>query len=75
MLGVSPICCRESAGGCSLSLSPAAANRPSNRYIFEVLALSEPLRLAEGASAVDLRRATAGKVLASGRLIGRYQRH
>ncbi|MEV6929531.1 YbhB/YbcL family Raf kinase inhibitor-like protein [Dactylosporangium sp. NPDC051485] len=46
----------------------------SHRYVFEVLALSEPLRLAAGASAVELRRAAAGKVLASGRLTGRYQR-
>lgn len=46
----------------------------SHRYVFEILALSEPLGLAAGASAADLRRATAGKVLASGRLTGRYQR-
>ncbi|GAA4243031.1 YbhB/YbcL family Raf kinase inhibitor-like protein [Dactylosporangium darangshiense] len=53
---------------------PAPPRGRSHRYIFEVLALSEPLRLAEGASAGDLRRAAAGKVLASGRLTGRYQR-
>jgi Raf kinase inhibitor-like YbhB/YbcL family protein len=45
-----------------------------HRYIFSVLALSEPLNLAAGASAADLKRAAEGKVLASGRLTGRYQR-
>jgi Raf kinase inhibitor-like YbhB/YbcL family protein len=53
---------------------PSPPRGRSHRYVFEVLALSEPLGLAEGASAADLRRATAGKVLASGRLTGRYQR-
>ncbi|GGM65782.1 hypothetical protein GCM10007977_079220 [Dactylosporangium sucinum] len=53
---------------------PSPPRGRSHRYVFEVLALSEPLGLAEGASAADLRRATAGKVLASGRLTGRYRR-
>ncbi|MEV8516227.1 YbhB/YbcL family Raf kinase inhibitor-like protein [Dactylosporangium sp. NPDC051484] len=54
---------------------PCPPRGRSHRYTFEVLALSEPLGLATQASAADLRRATAGKVSASGRLTGRYQRH
>ncbi|GAA2375343.1 YbhB/YbcL family Raf kinase inhibitor-like protein [Dactylosporangium salmoneum] len=53
---------------------PSPPRGRSHRYVFEVLALSEPLRLAGGASAADLRRAAAGKVLASGHLTGRYKR-
>jgi len=45
-----------------------------HRYVFNVFALSKPLDLAEGASAADLKRATAGKVLASASLTGRYGR-
>ncbi len=48
--------------------------RGEHRYIFTVFALSEPLRLAPGASANDLRRALHSRVLAEGRLTGRYSR-
>ncbi|GAA0726608.1 YbhB/YbcL family Raf kinase inhibitor-like protein [Dactylosporangium roseum] len=54
---------------------PCPPRGRSHRYTFEVLALAEPLGLAPGASAGDLRRAAAGKVLDSGRLTGRYRRH
>jgi phosphatidylethanolamine-binding protein (PEBP) family uncharacterized protein len=38
-----------------------------------VFALSEPLDLPAGASAADLKRSMAGKVLDSGQLTGWYQ--
>jgi Raf kinase inhibitor-like YbhB/YbcL family protein len=45
-----------------------------HRYFFRVFAASAPLGLVAGASADDLRRALEGKELASGTLIGTYQR-
>ena len=45
-----------------------------HRYVFRVFATSAPLGLMAGASADDLRRALAGKELASGTLVGTYQR-
>ena len=45
-----------------------------HRYVFWVFAASAPLGLMAGASADDLRRALAGKELASGTLVGTYQR-
>ena len=46
----------------------------THRYAFEVFALSEPLGLATGFSADELRSAMEGKVLDSGRLTGTYER-
>lgn len=46
----------------------------THRYAFQVFALSEPLGLAEGFSADELRAAMEGKVLGSGRLTGNYRR-
>lgn len=47
----------------------------AHRYIFTLLALSEPSGLAEGASPrKDLPYALSGKVLAQAELTGRYQR-
>jgi Raf kinase inhibitor-like YbhB/YbcL family protein len=46
----------------------------SHRYVFRVFAASAPLGLVAGASADDLRRALAGRELASGTLVGTYQR-
>ena len=46
----------------------------THRYAFEVFALSEPLGLAAGFSADELRAAMEGKVLGSGRLTGTYRR-
>jgi Raf kinase inhibitor-like YbhB/YbcL family protein len=45
-----------------------------HRYFFRVYAASAPLGLVAGASADDLRRALEGKELASGTLVGTYQR-
>jgi Raf kinase inhibitor-like YbhB/YbcL family protein len=45
-----------------------------HRYLFQVFAASAPLSLVTGASAEDLRRALEGKELASGTLVGTYQR-
>jgi Raf kinase inhibitor-like YbhB/YbcL family protein len=45
-----------------------------HRYFFQVFAASAPLGLTAGASAHDLRRALEGKELASGTLVGTYQR-
>jgi Raf kinase inhibitor-like YbhB/YbcL family protein len=45
-----------------------------HRYFFRVFAASAPLGLLAGASADDLRRALEGKELATGTLIGTYQR-
>lgn len=46
----------------------------SHRYVFTVFALSEPLALAPGFSAEELRAAMDGKVLASGSLTASYRR-
>jgi phosphatidylethanolamine-binding protein (PEBP) family uncharacterized protein len=45
-----------------------------HRYFFRVFAASAPLGLVAGASADDLRHALEGKELASGTLVGTYQR-
>jgi Raf kinase inhibitor-like YbhB/YbcL family protein len=45
-----------------------------HRYFFRVFAASAPLGLVAGASADDLRRALEGRQLASGTLVGTYQR-
>ena len=45
-----------------------------HRYFFRVFAASAPLGLTAGASARDLRHALEGKELASGTLVGVYQR-
>src|SRR5215216_6479828 len=47
---------------------------PPHRYFFRVFAASAPLELTAGASAEDLRRALKGRELASGTLVGTYQR-
>jgi phosphatidylethanolamine-binding protein (PEBP) family uncharacterized protein len=44
-----------------------------HRYFFRVYAASTRLGLIFGASADDLRRALAGRELASGTLVGTYQ--
>jgi hypothetical protein len=46
----------------------------SHRYVFTVFALSEPLGLAPGFSAEELRSAMEDKVLASGSLTASYRR-
>ena len=46
----------------------------THRYDIRVFALSEPLGLAEGFSADELRTAMEGKVLADGRLSATYRR-
>jgi Raf kinase inhibitor-like YbhB/YbcL family protein len=48
--------------------------RGEHRYVFTIFAVSEPVGLAAGASAKELRRALRGRVLAEGRLTGRYGR-
>jgi Raf kinase inhibitor-like YbhB/YbcL family protein len=53
---------------------PCPPPGPPHRYVFTAFALSEPLDLPAGASAADLKRAMAGKVLDSGQLTGWYQR-
>jgi Raf kinase inhibitor-like YbhB/YbcL family protein len=45
-----------------------------HRYVFRVFAASAPLGLVAGASADDLLRALEGNELASGTLVGTYQR-
>ena len=45
-----------------------------HRYVFRVYAASAPLGLTGAPSADDLRRALEGKELASGTLVGTYQR-
>ncbi len=47
---------------------------PPHRYFFRVYAASAPLGLTGAPSADDLRRALEGKELASGTLVGTYQR-
>jgi Raf kinase inhibitor-like YbhB/YbcL family protein len=45
-----------------------------HRYVFTLLAVSEPLAVEAGASADIVKRAAEGKVLAEGRLTARYGR-
>jgi Raf kinase inhibitor-like YbhB/YbcL family protein len=45
-----------------------------HRYIFRLYALSRPLPLARGARSADFRRALRGRVLATARLAGTYER-
>lgn len=45
-----------------------------HRYVFTLLALSNPLTAEAGASADTVKRAAEGKVLAEGRLTARYGR-
>jgi Raf kinase inhibitor-like YbhB/YbcL family protein len=45
-----------------------------HRYVFRVYASSAPLGLTGAPTAEDLRRALEGKELASGTLVGTYQR-
>ena len=47
---------------------------PPHRYFFRVYAALAPLGLTGAPSAEDLRRALEGKELASGTLVGTYQR-
>ena len=47
---------------------------PPHRYFFRVYAASAPLGLTGAPSAEELRRALEGKELASGTLVGTYQR-
>ena len=47
---------------------------PPHRYFFRVYAASAPLGLTGAPSADDLRQALEGKELASGTLVGTYQR-
>ena len=58
--------------GYSGPLPPVGHDR--HRYFFKVFAASTPLGLTAGASAQDLHRALEGKELASGTLVGTYQR-
>jgi Raf kinase inhibitor-like YbhB/YbcL family protein len=52
---------------------PPAGHGP-HRYFFRVFAAPAPLGLTAGASVQDLRHALEGKELASGTLVGVYQR-
>jgi Raf kinase inhibitor-like YbhB/YbcL family protein len=53
---------------------PCPPKGKPHRYVFTVYALSRGLDLPQGASADDLKRAVSGRVLAAGRLVGRYAR-
>lgn len=53
--------------------APPPGDRP-HRYVFTLYAASAPLGVGPGASIETLRRALAGKELASGTLTGTYQR-
>ena len=52
---------------------PPVGDAP-HRYVFEVYAAAAPLGLTGAPSAQELRRALDGKELASGTLVGTYQR-
>ena len=53
---------------------PCPPKGPAHRYVFTVFALSDVLDLRPGASADDLRRAIASRLIAEGRMTGRYGR-
>lgn len=46
----------------------------AHRYFFRLYALREPVRLDGGATADDVHRAVDGRQLASGTIVGTYQR-
>jgi phosphatidylethanolamine-binding protein (PEBP) family uncharacterized protein len=52
---------------------PAEGNDP-HRYVFTLLALSNPLAVEAGAAADPVKRAAEGEVLAEGRLTAWYRR-
>lgn len=52
---------------------PPVGDAP-HRYVFRLLALSEPSGLPEGFSVADVDDATEDKVLTAGTLVGRYGR-
>jgi Raf kinase inhibitor-like YbhB/YbcL family protein len=53
---------------------PCPPKGAPHRYVFTVYAVSERLDLRQGASADDLKRALSHRVLAAGRIVGRYAR-
>ncbi|MFL6051765.1 MAG: YbhB/YbcL family Raf kinase inhibitor-like protein [Actinoallomurus sp.] len=52
---------------------PPPGDRP-HRYVFQLMALSEPSGLTSGFSAGDLDEAVEDKVMGTGTLVGRYGR-
>ncbi|MPY78058.1 MAG: YbhB/YbcL family Raf kinase inhibitor-like protein [Actinophytocola sp.] len=52
---------------------PPAGDRP-HRYVFQLYAVDQPLRLRMDANVTDVRAAMSGHVLARGMLIGRFGR-
>ncbi|CCB78321.1 MULTISPECIES: YbhB/YbcL family Raf kinase inhibitor-like protein [Streptomycetaceae] len=47
---------------------------PAHRYFFRLYAMAEPVSLADDASAADVHAAVDGPCLASGTVVGTYQR-
>ncbi|MGH9288604.1 MAG: hypothetical protein ACRD0V_10025 [Acidimicrobiales bacterium] len=62
------------AGPSTARSSSTPRGSDPHRYVFTLLALSDPLVVEAEASASDVNRAAEGKVLAEGRLTGSYGR-
>lgn len=65
---------RNDYGGVGYGGPRPPVGDPAHRYFFWVYASSEPLRLAPGGAAEDLRRALEGRQVGRGVVIGTYQR-
>jgi hypothetical protein len=53
---------------------PRPPRGPVHRYFFHLFALREPVNLAPGATAAQLRKAMEGKILAQAEIVGTYSR-
>jgi Raf kinase inhibitor-like YbhB/YbcL family protein len=53
---------------------PCPPAGPAHRYVFTVYAVSKRIELAPDASADELRAAMKGKIVAEGKITGKYQR-
>jgi Raf kinase inhibitor-like YbhB/YbcL family protein len=64
---------RNSAGARGYT-PPCPPSGPAHHYVFRLYALHSKLRLAAGASPAAFDRALRGDVIATARLVGRYER-
>ncbi|MBO8196663.1 YbhB/YbcL family Raf kinase inhibitor-like protein [Streptomyces oryzae] len=71
-LGGTPLTNGFGGSGWGGPLPPAGDE--AHRYFFRLYALPDPVQVPDNASAEDVHRAVDGAALASGNIVGRYQR-